>query len=328
MIYQDRIYGKVKIDEPIILELIESSSLQRLKGIFQMGHRAWYPQSSHTRLEHSIGVFILLKKFNASIEEQIAGLIHDVSHTVFCHMGDYIFDSGSQKFHTFQDDIHKKFVFDTEIPKILRKYGFDIDFILNEKNFPLKEKPLPNLCADRIDYFLRDAFQFKEFSKKEIKKFLVNFQIIENSWVFKDLRVAKKFAKKFKKMNDLHWSGINAALMFGTVADVIKYGLTKRYLKEKDVFTTDKIVLKKLNEFRKKDKKLNLLFERMQKKIGWKLNKKDYDIHVFTKSRAIDPLVKMNAGIKYLSEIDKNWIKIIKEDSKPKEYFIKFNEKF
>jgi len=325
MIYRDRIYGKVKIEEPVILELIKSPALQRLKGLHQLGHIVWYPQKVfHNRFEHSMGVFILLRKFNADIKEQIAGLIHDVSHTVFCHSGDYIFDSGSQKNHTFQDNIHKKFVLKTKISKILERYGFDITPILDDKNFPLKERPLPNLCADRIDYFLRDAFYLGEFSKKEIEEILSNFEIVNNNWVFKDLKIAKKCVKKFRKMNNLYWSGISAALMFGTVAEAIKYSLKKRYLREKDIFTTDKAVLKKLNKFSKKDEKLNLLFKRMQGKVAYRINKNNYDLHVFTKSRAIDPLIQINSEIKKLSEIDKSWAKVVKEELKPKEYFIKF----
>lgn len=35
MIYQDRIYGQVEIIEPVILALINSSSLQRLRKVDQ-----------------------------------------------------------------------------------------------------------------------------------------------------------------------------------------------------------------------------------------------------------------------------------------------------
>jgi len=325
MIYRDRIYGKVKIETPIILELIKSPSLQRLKGLPQLGLTSvYYPEVSHTRFEHSIGVFILLKKFGASFEEQITGLIHDMSHTVFCHMGDYIFDSGSPKYHTFQDETLKKFVFNTEIPSILRKYKFKIGDLLNDKKFLLKERPLPNLCADRIDYFLRDSFYFKEFTKKEIEEILDNFAIIKNQWVFKSKRIAKKFARKYQKMNNLYWSSIKAALMFGTVSEVIKYAIVRNYLNKKDIFTTDKEVLRKLEKLRKKDKKLNSLLERVEGKTKYQLNKRNYDLHVFTKSRAIDPLIKINNQIKKFSEIDTKQQKIIQKELKPKEYFIKF----
>lgn len=39
MKYVDLVYGEVEIDEPVILELIESNSLQRLKGVDQFGYR-------------------------------------------------------------------------------------------------------------------------------------------------------------------------------------------------------------------------------------------------------------------------------------------------
>jgi HD superfamily phosphohydrolase len=38
MIYKDRVYGEVEITEPVILELINSPSLQRLTGVDQAGY--------------------------------------------------------------------------------------------------------------------------------------------------------------------------------------------------------------------------------------------------------------------------------------------------
>ena len=42
MEYTDRIYGKVNIEEPVILELINSPALQRLKGIDQSGYFLYF----------------------------------------------------------------------------------------------------------------------------------------------------------------------------------------------------------------------------------------------------------------------------------------------
>ena len=38
MQYTDRVYGNVEIDEPVILELIDSKTFQRLKEIDQAGY--------------------------------------------------------------------------------------------------------------------------------------------------------------------------------------------------------------------------------------------------------------------------------------------------
>ncbi|MBU2509538.1 phosphohydrolase, partial [Patescibacteria group bacterium] len=76
-----RVYGEIEISEPVIIELINCPALQRLKEIDQAGYfEPHYPGSSQTRFEHSIGDYHLLTKYEASLEERIAGLIHDVSH--------------------------------------------------------------------------------------------------------------------------------------------------------------------------------------------------------------------------------------------------------
>lgn len=181
MKYKDRIFGEVEINEPVILDLIESPSMQRMKGIDQHGYfEPYFPGMTFKRFEHSVGVFILLKKFGASLEEQIAGLIHDVSHTVFSHVGDYIY--GFEMNQGFQDNCFGEFVKNSEIPKILEKYGIDYKYIINEKNFPLKERGLPDLCADRIDYFLRAIKVTTKTHSKEINQFLNNLLIVDNFW--------------------------------------------------------------------------------------------------------------------------------------------------
>ena len=114
--------------------------------------------------------------------------------------------------------------------------------------------------------------------------------------------------------------------MFRMVGNLIKYALQKRYLAQKDLFKTDKEVIVKIKKNLSNDEKLHLLFERIQGKTRFKNNPRNYDTRVFCKSRIVDPLFKMNHKIKRLSAVDKNWAKIVKEESRPKEYFIKYEK--
>jgi len=327
MEYNDRIYGKILIKEPVILELINSKSLQRLKGIDQIGYfEPYFPGKTFSRYEHSLGVFILIKKFNAPFKEQIAGLIHDVSHTVFSHCGDYFLNAGSQEKQNLQDNIFREFVKETEIPKILEKYKFYLDYILNDKNFPLKERPLPDLCADRIDYFLRHGFIFGDLNQEEINEFLADFKITKNLWVFKSPELAIKFTIYYLNFNNLYWSGPQSAVMFRTVGDMIGYALERGYLKKEDLFSTDKEVLLKVEKIRDKDEKLDLLLKRMQGGIKWKLDRENYDTKVLVKSRVVDPLIEVNGKIKRISEIDEICKVLTKNHLPPKEYYIKFSK--
>lgn len=331
MLYYDRIYGKVKIIEPVILDLIKSPSLQRLKEIEQAGYSPLYFKlhsltdiKEVSRFEHSVGVFLLLRKYGAPLKEQVAGLIHDLSHSAFSHTIDYVFDSGSPTDHCYQDNIHEKFVKNTEIPEILEKHQLETDYILNEKNFPLKEKDLPNLCADRIDYSLRNALGYQVKNKKRVDYLLQNLTTENNLWVFKNFQSAKDYAELFLKLNTIYYAGFPTAVMFQTMADLLKHALRKGYIKKKDLYTTDKAVLKKIKKHLKNDEKLKLLFDRINGRVKFTNNPGNFDAHVYLKSRMVDPLFKTKRGFKRVSQVEPNWTKLIKKELKPKEYFIKF----
>lgn len=332
MIYQDRIYGEFKIEEPVILELIESKQIQRLKNIDQAGYPPLYynPRSvpvselAHTRFEHSLGVCCLLRKFGASLEEQIAGLIHDVSHSVFSHCIDYVFDGGSEKEHNYQDNIFEKFVKKTEIPEILGKHNINVDFILNKYNFPLLENNLPDLCADRIDYSLRSGIIFKEIDSKNLNFLLDNLTTENQRWIFKNFETAKKYAELFFTMNSFYYAGLSSAVMFRTVGDTMRYSLQAGYISKNDLYTTDDRVLEKIKGNLEEDEKLRLLFDRMNNQIGFQNNPKDYNAHVFCKSRVVDPFFKENGGTERVSKTDAEWEKVLEREMAPKEYFIKF----
>jgi len=122
MILKDRIYGSFNISSPLIAALIESKPFQRLKNISQMGPpTTFYHIKNYSRYEHSIGVFLLLKHLGASDNEQIAGLLHDVSHTTFSHVIDWVVGTGKNE--NYQDDQHFNFIKKTEIVRILKMNG-------------------------------------------------------------------------------------------------------------------------------------------------------------------------------------------------------------
>ncbi len=326
MHYEDKVYGKTEITEPVILELINCSTLQRLKEIDQIGYfEPHFPGTAHSRFEHSVGVFLLLDKYKAPIEERIAGLIHDVSHSAFSHCIDYVLDIGSEKEHNHQDNIFDEFVRKSEIPEILKKHNFDVDYILDENNFPLKEKNLPDICADRIDYSLRTAVIFKELKQKDAQEILDNLIVENNNWVFKNIEFARKYAELFLKLNTKYYAGILSAVMFRTVGDYLRYALAKDYIEQSDLYSTDKQVLSKIAKHHEQDDNLKLLFDRMNNKVGFKNNPNQYDAQVYCKSRVIDPLYKAGKEIKRISETDKSWKVVLDKEMKPKSYFLKFD---
>lgn len=114
--------------------------------------------------------------------------------------------------------------------------------------------------------------------------------------------------------------------MFRTVGDYLRYALSKNYIFETDLYTTDKIVLEKIEPYIKTDSELSLLFDRMNNKIGFRNDPNDYTRKVFCKSRVVNPLCWHDGKIKRVSEVEPSWNDIIERESKPKEYFLKFEK--
>ena len=57
---------------------------------------AGVPVQERDPFEHSLGVYLLLRRLGADRREQVAGLLHDISHTAFSHAVDFLISSGSR----------------------------------------------------------------------------------------------------------------------------------------------------------------------------------------------------------------------------------------
>jgi HD superfamily phosphohydrolase len=218
VILKDTIYGSYEITSPIILELLASPSTLRLKDISQMGPPdPYYHIKNYSRYVHSVGVMLILKHLGASELEQVAGLLHDVSHTTFSHLVDWVV--GSEQTESFQDDQHESFIQNSKLPGILKKYGYSVKQITNYKQFTLLEQDIPALCADRIDYSLRE---FRLADAKTCFSHLVNYQ---NKIVFNDVDAAYLFAHGFLERQSNHWGGYEAVTRYNLFAKALKRAL-------------------------------------------------------------------------------------------------------
>jgi len=329
---QDSIYGDFKIEEPVLTEIINSKAIQRLKMISSGGYHPAYPEigsEAMNRYNHSIGVFLLLRKYGASLEEQIAGLIHDVSHSAFSHTIDYIaVEDGheSQKNHSTQDDNHDAFIQSTEIPAILEKYSFDLNYILDDSNFPLKENELPDICADRIDYSLRQAYGIYGILNEEQKNFILEHLVNHNSsFIFDNQEAAKIYAETFWKMDEKHWSGIRSAIMFALGGRMFRYAVKKSCVTLDDFFKLDDIKIIEMikaklgndDEVKECMRLLNSSDENFEN------NHENCIEKVFCKSRKVDPYIISGDKLNRLSELDNDFKTKLGEGAKFKEYYIK-----
>ncbi|KAI1386028.1 uncharacterized protein F4822DRAFT_360676 [Hypoxylon trugodes] len=175
VIVQDELYGSFTITDPVLNELLRLPSLARLIGVRQHGISALLRFTPPiTRFEHSLGALLLVRRVGGTLEEQIAALLHDISHTALSHVVDFaLSEPGEGSFH----EVHKmRFIETTTIPEILTKHGFADLRPLNEELYPLVEMPTPHLCADRLDYGLRDAVGFGALSLEDAQRIITSLK--------------------------------------------------------------------------------------------------------------------------------------------------------
>ena len=312
---EDKIYGRKDVNELVLIELINCPSLQRLKDVSQLGMPdKYYHRRGYSRYEHSLGVFVLLGKLGATLEEQIAGLLHDVSHTAFSHVVDWVVGDPTKE--DYQDKNHLNALKNSEIPGILDKRGFDFKRISKLEDFSLLEREVPSLCADRIDYTFREMYH----TGKEdlVKRSLSNLKNFYGQVVFLNKKIATSFAEEYMELQIKHWAGEQARARYFLLSDALKRGMKKKILCFDDLNKTETYILDILEN--SKDKyileKLNLL------KKGFSVVESDEGIELKKKFRYIDPEVLINGSYKKLSELSKNYKEMI-EREKENSRFIK-----
>lgn len=299
MEYVDRIYGAFTIDEPVVVELIKSRPLERLKEVNQYGASFYrFPHLNTSRFEHSVGVYYILRRLGASVLEQIAGLLHDAPHTAFSHVSDVVFGDASQAFH---EKFREKIIFESEIPRILHAHGFSVWKLLNKDHFKLAERELPDLCADRIDYFFRDCVTDKQLDLVDARAMLNDMTVHENEIVFQSVKLATQFTTTYREANAKLWAHPLQSALYYLLASAMKLAFEEGVINFDDLFTTDRAVYDKMKKSGKPE--IVKYLDDMERLVV-KEDDKDYDYHVRPKIRLVDPLVLVDGAVRRLSAID------------------------
>ncbi|TBL78666.1 HD domain-containing protein [Paenibacillus thalictri] len=144
---------KLRVElHPLEAELLASPSLRRLKHLHHYGASALCTPVTHSRLEHTIGVWALTARFFPDEPElRVAALLHDIGHLPFSHAAEKPLGLNHHRFT-------EERIAGGDISPILRKYGFDPQRLiaLLEQDTPLTGKR-PQIGFDHLDSFLRDT---------------------------------------------------------------------------------------------------------------------------------------------------------------------------
>lgn len=177
-VFRDPVHDYIHVQHQVIMDLINSKEMQRLRRIKQMGTASYtFHGAEHSRFSHSLGVYEIARKIcdkfvrNYAVEDGgawddserlvvlCAALLHDIGHGPFSHTFENIFN-------TDHETMTREIILSeaTEVNQILR--GVSADFPRQVASVIDKTYPNPQVVqlissqidADRMDYLLRDSY--------------------------------------------------------------------------------------------------------------------------------------------------------------------------
>ncbi len=286
----DRVYGPATVDEPVLDVLVQTGPVQRLRDISQAGPQHLFMDKPRlTRYEHSVGVMLLLRQHGAPLEEQVAGLLHDVPHTAFSHLADFVYETDNHEFH---ERFLEEMVRDSEIPAVLERHGLAVDAVLDEDRFPLLERDAPDLCADRIDYFLRD---FAAYGGADVSGLRDAVTTHDGMFVLDDRDAAERFALQYIEADERFWADPAEVAVFHVFADAVRRALDAGILTRDDLFETDDHVWQRLRDA--DDPAVQDRLDTLRGEVSVDVGVDDPDMVVETKCRWIDPPVLADGDV-------------------------------
>lgn len=204
-VFRDPILGFIHVDDSIILDLINSHEMQRLRRIKHLGvANSVFHGGEQSRFQHSLGVYEISRRMIQALDDnekfanerhwdhendllvQAAALLHDVGHGAYSHTFEHLFD-------TVHEQFTQKIIVDpsTEVNAILKTVSNDFPervAAVIGKSYPDKrvvQLISSQLDADRMDYLLRDAYYTgAEYGRYDIERILRLMRPIKDGFAF------------------------------------------------------------------------------------------------------------------------------------------------
>jgi HD superfamily phosphohydrolase len=240
----DPLHGAHELAEPVLAELLASAPLTRL-GRVHLSGAAWLvkPGRDVSRLEHSIGVMLLVRRYGGGLPEQVAALLHDVPHTAFSHVADRVFDDPDDEYH---EKHLARVVGASEIPAILARHGVELEPVLDPHRWPLLEQPQPDLCADRLDYSLRDYVRAGLGSLAEVDAFLDDLTVHAGKLVCQSVELAEWCVHAYAAVVDGLYMDPLECYADVALTGALKLALARGVIAEADLWRDDAAVMARL----------------------------------------------------------------------------------
>ena len=166
-IFADPVHGFISVPRGLILSLIKTPEVQRLRRIRQLGvGNLVFPGGEHTRFSHALGAMALMQDALNGLSEKgtpishqehtaalAAALLHDVGHGPFSHTLEHVL------IEDFFHESMSRVIIEALNERFDGQLSLVLDMFDNTYSRPFFHQLISSqLDMDRLDYLRRDSF--------------------------------------------------------------------------------------------------------------------------------------------------------------------------
>lgn len=245
-------------DYPDFLQkYIQLPILQRLKNIGLLCGSDWTKlfknRFYYSRLDHSIGVALIVWHFTHDKAQTIAGLLHDISTPTFSHVSD--FRKGDALTQTATEGPTATIIrSDKNLQKLLAEDGLTCAQVEDYHVYPVADNEIPQLSADRLEYMFPSGMVLEgSWSLDDIQRSYADLEVLTNEYSqpelgFNTLSIAEDYCRRFCMTG--HILQMNEdKLVLHMLGQIMNLAVSEGILAEKDfMFKTEQQIIHTLDE--------------------------------------------------------------------------------
>ena len=329
--YDIKKYHKIlSPDYPDFLDkYIELPILKRLSGVGLLCGTDWTHlyknRFYYSRLDHSIGVALIIWHFTHDKKQTLAGLFHDASTPVFSHVSD--FRKGDALTQTATEAPNESILKNDEaLRELLQEDGLTVQEISDYHIYPVADNEIPQLSADRLEYMFPSGMALDgTWDLPSIEKAYKDITILKNEdgldeLGFKTLEIAEDYCRRFCMIGHILQLNENK-LTLHMLGQIMNMAVEEGLLQEENFMNKSESEIMQVLDTA--DKGQHLYLARLYKtfRTMTKIEHRDsalpaeeyFSISLDVKQRYIDPLVDMGqqGGVTRLSQVSPFAKKII-----------------
>lgn len=245
--YDIKAYHKIlSPDYPDFLDkYINLPMLQRLQGIGLLCGSDWTPlfknRMYYSRLDHSVGVALIVWHFTHNKAQTISGLLHDISTPTFSHVSD--FRKGDALTQTVTEGPTAKMIRENaDLQALLKEDGLTSAMVEDYHIYPIADNEIPQLSADRLEYMFPSGMALEgSWTLPEIERCYNDLTILKNEdgfeeLGFKTLEIAEDYCYRFCMTG--HILQLNEdKIVLHMLGQIMNMAVSENLLSEEDFMT-------------------------------------------------------------------------------------------